>query len=87
MSCGMKALPRVRIVERRLGREKALGQAWVGAGLVEVDPRQPERERLDTIVHELLHHLEPDWDEQRVAVSAAWLATVLWRQGYRRIRQ
>lgn len=78
---------RVRIIERKLGREKALGLAYQGIGIVEIDPRQCERERLDTLVHELLHLLEPEWTEERVEASAAWLAQILWRQGYRRIRE
>lgn len=77
---------RVRIVERKLGRERALGQAYQGINVVEIDPRQPESERLDTLVHELLHLLQPEWSEERVEASAAWLAAILWREGYRRIR-
>lgn len=79
-------MPRVKVIERRLGREGALGQAYSGEGLIELDPRQSERSRLDTLVHELLHLLEPEWSESRVARSATWLTKWLWRQGYRRVR-
>jgi hypothetical protein len=77
---------RVRIVERKLGREKALGQAYHGLNVIEIDPRQPESERLDTLVHELMHLLEPEWSEERVVDAASWMAAILWRQGYRRVR-
>lgn len=77
---------RVRIVERKLGRERALGQA-IGCPvyLVEIDPRQSERERLDTLIHELLHLAHPSWSERRVETHATWLAALLWRSGYRRL--
>jgi hypothetical protein len=80
-------LPRVRIREKRLGRERALGQAWHGENVVEIDPRQRESERLDTLIHELLHLMEPEWSEERVVEVAGWLSRILWRQGYRRVRK
>lgn len=79
-------LPRVRVLEKKLGRERALGQVFQGEGLVEIDPRQGERERLDTLVHELLHLLHPQWGEERVIRVAGWFSRVLWQQRYRRIR-
>ena len=80
-------LPRVRIREKRLGRERALGQAWHGENVVEIDPRQCESERLDTLIHELLHLMEPEWSEERVVEVAGWLSKILWRQKYRRVRE
>lgn len=80
-------LPRVRIREKRLGREGALGQAWHGENVVEIDPRQSESERLDTLIHELLHLMEPEWEEEKVESCASWLASLVWRQGYRRVRK
>ena len=88
-SMGTASIPRkhVRIVEKRLGRERAMGQAWPDIGLVEVDPRQRERERLDTVIHELLHVLKPHWSEDHVTRAADWLARHLWKEGYRRVRK
>lgn len=80
-------LPRVRIMEKRLGRERALGQAWQGDNVVEIDPRQCESERLDTLIHELLHLMEPEWSEEKVEEVANWMSRILWRQGYRRVRE
>ena len=77
------------MVERKLGREQALGQATVGGGpargLVEVDPRQSAKEYLDTLIHELLHILKPHWSEDHVATTANVLATKIWTAGYRRV--
>lgn len=81
------------LVERRLGRERdktsreryAYGQHYAD-GLIEVDPRQREQTRLDTIVHELLHHVNEDWSESRVSEAAGIFAKVLWEDGWRRVR-
>jgi hypothetical protein len=80
------ATPRVKITERKLHRHKADGLAWVGGGLVELDPRMTERYRLEVLVHELLHHMHPEWVEEEVERHGEWLGKILWRQGYRRVK-
>jgi len=63
------ATPRVKITERKLHRHNADGLAWVGGGLVELDPRMTERYRLEVLVHELLHHMHPEWVEEEVGAT------------------
>jgi hypothetical protein len=46
---------------------------------------QSEEEKLDTILHELLHCVEPCWTEERVAQASREMSRVLWRLGYRRV--
>lgn len=91
----------MRLVERKLGRERdradkskkfCFGQHH-SDGLIEVDPRQPERERLDTLCHELIHHVTPEWDalgdkvmEEKTNEAAKLFSRILWRDGWRRIR-
>lgn len=77
-------LPRVKIVERKLGRERCVGQATRRVNLVEIDPRQSEYERLDTLVHELFHISFPDASEEEVISISRWFSRILWRQHYRR---
>ena len=80
------ATPRVKITERKLHRHGADGIAWVGGGLIELDPRMGEQYRLEVLVHELLHHMHPEWNEEEVDRHGRWLGKILWRQGYRRIK-
>jgi len=80
-------LPRVKIVERKLGRERCVGQAFTGINRVEIDPRQSEYERLDTLVHELFHISFPDASEDEVIRLSRWFSRILWRQQYRRIHR
>jgi hypothetical protein len=44
-----------KIVEKKLGRHKALGVYFDGDSHVTVDPRLKERERLEITLHEWLH--------------------------------
>lgn len=76
---------RMKIVERKLGRERALGQAFKEDKLIEIDPRQPSKEYLDTVLHEGLHIVFPKMTEREVAAVSRKLSKLVWRQGYRRI--
>ena len=80
------ATPRIKVTERKLLRHNAIGIAYVGDGRVELDPRLKESERLEVLVHELLHHMHPEWNEEEVDRHGKWLGNILWRQGYRRVK-
>jgi len=73
------------LVERKLGRERARGQCHED-GLIEIDPRQRARERLETVIHEAAHAALPDADERTVARIARVTARLLWRDRWRRIQ-
>jgi hypothetical protein len=77
----------IKVVERKLGREGALGQCFQGERYVEIDPRQEAQERLDTLIHETLHVLLPFRSEPFIEKAAATLTRVLWKQRYRRIEK
>lgn len=78
--------PLIKIVERKLGHERAFGQAWRGEGLIEIDPRQSSRNYLDTLIHEGMHIVFPDMSEYKVRRSANQLSSLVWRQNFRRIK-
>jgi len=46
--------------------------------------RRDPRCELETVIHELLHGLDPKWREWWVGRSAEEIADVLWRLGYRK---
>jgi hypothetical protein len=76
---------KVEIIERKLGRERALGQAW--DDLVEIDPRQCSKEYLDTAIHELLHVAQPELSESKVVRVSRLISSKLWKLGFRRIHK
>lgn len=79
-----ETIARMKVVERKLGREQALGQAH-SDGLVEIDPRQVSKEYLDTMIHEMLHIYFPDTPEWKIAKVATKMARTLWKSKYRRL--
>ena len=48
-----------------------------------VSPSLRGEQRLDTVIHELLHAALPDLDEDAVNTTASDIARLLWRLGYR----
>jgi hypothetical protein len=77
---------RLRVVERKLGREKAYGQIWLEDNLIEIDPRQPARDYMGTVVHEAAHAALPGLSETDVAKLTSTVTSLLWSAGFRRIR-
>lgn len=81
-------MPRKLILtERKLGRERAAGQAFPEDGLIEIDPRLEPRQWLSTLVHEAVHIAFPDADERSVVRAERIVTRILWRAGIRRIYQ
>ena len=77
----------IKVVERPLGREKALGLAWVGEDKIEIDGRLKSKQFLNTLIHEMLHIYNPNWSETRVDQTANEMCNVIWSKNYRRIKR
>jgi hypothetical protein len=74
----------MEIIERKLGKEKALGQL-TDEGVIEIDPRQGAYEYLDTVVHELVHNQFPDLSEKQTEQKSKRISKSLWKIGYRKV--
>jgi hypothetical protein len=77
------------INEMKLGRFKVEGYhvygfSLIGKNEIYIDSRLRGRKYLDTLIHEKLHLLFPDWSETKVIKTAHALTSVLWKQSYRR---
>lgn len=77
---------RVKVVERKLWREKCVGTADKSEFTIEIDPRQKSKAYLDTLIHEMLHLYNPDWSEGKVAEVATEMTRVVWSMNFRRIK-
>ena len=82
---------RIKVVFEELGdsppttrNSTNFGELDTKTGVVSIDPRQPEDEMIDTMVHEFLHVAFPQMPEGKVATAATLIADNLWKQGYRR---
>ena len=82
---------RIKVIFEELGdnppttrNSTNFGELDINTGVVSIDPRQPEDEMIDTMVHEFLHVACPNMPEDKVAAAATLIADNLWLQGYRR---
>ena len=64
-----------KVVIKKLGREKAWGTYCDNE--IEIDPRTKGKARLEVLVHEYLHHLDPSATEATVTRNAKLLADFL----------
>jgi hypothetical protein len=69
----------------KLGRQRAWGQATIGEGLIEIDPRLGAKRQLEVLCHEQVHLTFPELSEAQVDRAGKDLADVLWNQDYRRV--
>ena len=76
----------IKVKYRKLGRERAMGQAY-SDGLIEIDPRQGQKSTLNTLIHELLHLLEPEWSESKVVRVSGTLTKYIWLGRFRRLEK
>ena len=75
----------VKVVWRKLGREKAWGQATIGEDLIEIDPRLGAKRQLEVLCHEQVHLIFTNASEPEVDKAGKALAKMLWAQNYRRV--
>ena len=76
---------KVKVIWRKLGKEKAWGQATIGEGLVEIDPRLGAKRQLETLCHEVTHLCHPGMTEAEVDRTGKMISRVLWSENYRRV--
>ena len=72
---------RIKVIYRKLGREKAFGIAEDDCA--HVDPRLKGKKKLEIMIHECLHLLWPDADEPEIERKAILLTNTLWHEGAR----
>ena len=80
-----KRKPAVKVIWRKLGKERAWGQATIGEGLIEIDPRLGAKRQLEVLCHEQVHLTFPEMPEAQVDRAGKDLARMLWAQDYRRV--
>lgn len=78
----VKKLPKV--IKRKLGRHNAHAQ-YHSEGIIEIDPKFKGKKELILHVHELEHHLHPDWDEDKIIAESETISAFLWKHKYRKI--
>jgi hypothetical protein len=75
---------KIKVSNRKLGKEKAWGLADSGLNSIELDVRLKGKRHLLYLIHEALHIIHPDWSETKVVKVSRILSKLLWEQKYRR---
>lgn len=79
-----------KVIEKKLGRRKALGavnEPGLPKNVIHVDPRQRPKYYMGTLIHEKLHLLFPDLSEKKILALERELRDLLWTNGYRKVSQ
>jgi hypothetical protein len=74
-----------KVVWRKLGKERAWGQATIGENLIEIDPRLGAQRQLEVLIHEVTHLSHPSMTEKEVDRTGKMISKVLWSENYRRV--
>jgi hypothetical protein len=74
-----------KVIWRKLGKEKAWGQATIGENLIEIDPRLGAKRQLEVLCHEQGHLTFPEKGEAEIDRLGKDMANLLWSQNYRRV--
>jgi hypothetical protein len=77
----------MKVVRRKLGKEKADGLAHIDDNTIEIDERLKGKYRLEITIHEALHILYPTDSETAIIRKSKRLTNVLWKQGYRLVEK
>lgn len=83
---------KVKVIWRKLGKEKAWGQASCDPDnpLIEIDPRLGAKRRLEVLCHEALHIAMPELygkkGEATVDRAGKIISKVLWAENYRLVQ-
>ena len=72
----------IKVVHRKLGRERAWG---IADDFIELDVRLKGKKHLEVLLHEALHVLFPAMSENEVIDKSIILTNTLWGESYRRI--
>jgi hypothetical protein len=75
----------IKLKYKKLGRQRAWGQAYKETNLIEVEKNTKGKLRLRCILHEAYHCIAPEWSESRVRKSEKLISDLLWNQNYRQV--
>jgi len=78
---------KMKVIHRKLGKEKAYGLAHLDSNTIEIDTRLKPKHKLEITIHEALHILYPMESETAIVRKSKRLCAVLWNEGYRKVEK
>ena len=76
----------IKVKYQKLGKQKVWGLAD-SEGIIYLDSRLKGKKHLEILIHESLHLLYPDADEDEIVNKSISLCNLIWKQRYRRIEE
>jgi hypothetical protein len=76
----------IKVKYQKLGKQKVWGLAD-SEGVIYLDSRLKGKKHLEILIHESLHLLYPDAEEEEVEEKSISLCNLIWKQRYRRIEE
>jgi len=76
---------KIKVIYRKLGRHKVYGFANCGYNEIEIDSRVKSKKHLELIIHESMHILFPEAEEEEIESKAIILTNTIWGEYYRRV--
>ena len=74
----------IKVIYKKLGKQKVWGLAD-STGIIYLDSRLKAKKHLEILIHETLHLLYPDAEEDEIVNKSISLCNIIWKQRYRRI--
>lgn len=78
-------MKRIKVKYKKLGKYKAWGMANYDNNTIEVDSNLKQKKKMEIILHECLHCLFKDMDEDEVIKKSVILTNTLWHENFRSI--
>lgn len=75
---------RLKVIREKLGRIKAWGVVH-DDNIVRIDERLTGKKEMEVIIHESLHVLFPEMEEDDVIEKSVILTNTLWHEHYRKV--
>lgn len=77
---------KIKVKYKKLGKQKAWGLAD-SDGTVYIDPRLKGKKALEILIHESMHCLWKEEEEDTIISKSISLTNAIWSQRYRRIEE
>ena len=85
MNLKKKKVKKIKVIYRKLAREKVEGWAHLNKDKIEIDERLVGRKRLRVLVHELTHLAFESATESEVLNAERIIGNTLWQEGFRKV--
>lgn len=76
----------IKVKYQKLGKQKVWGLAD-SEGIIYLDSRLKGKKHLEILIHESLHLLYPEAEEDEIVNKSISLCNLIWKQRYRRIEE